>query len=249
MARPSFLYEWVSGVEPHDAPDSTTKANGLTPNRLPAAWLNHWLVGLKAIWDDWLYPISARYLRYRIYDSWRVDHEWAGSYTRPVWTLTANAASGHVGYPRQTQQQSAEDVGSVVMEVRLPPGTAKLQDIQVRIKPATGHSTVPTTLPKIRVIVWNLLTDTATATLNATDLSATAGSAVGAQITAYETAHYLQVGDGLDQDIDPDTDKIIVEIYGEAGSGSAFQAGLEVRGARVQYELDIWDAFVQGDEI
>ncbi len=243
-SRPSTLVGWVSSGNPHDGPDATLQTNGFAANAQPPQRFFNWLLkDVLTTWiDNWLYPIAAEYRHTRVFNNPTImTLAPTGSYAQPMWYITSNASGppGLNGAAVQVLTQTSQSAGGVAFQLNLPMGARTIQSITVHVAPAGGHTSTPSTLPAFRFLVVDA-TGATVASVSQPDTVAPTSSSVAGDIAAYEAAHSFTHG-SLAQAFDPTTQRALVQVFGENGTGGQFVAGLAIQSVVVTYDYDLQD--------
>lgn len=227
----SFRLAWQSLVHGADAPPDSWKEDGVAPGRLPNLLVNWLLVGLTEVVDSYLANLSKAYVHTR----W-ITH----GLPRGIFVLRQTSAPWGVVWQQVDlgsdgpNQQAAEDSGVVVYYLDSLPRGCRILEVKAIIKPATGHTGLPSTMPKMRIVVYRR-SDFA-------EMINPVESDASADVTAYEALHTIDSADPELGDYDPAEFRFVVQVFGEAGTGgTTFKRGLQVYGVEVRYRLALAD--------
>lgn len=122
-------------------------------------------------------------------------------------------------------QIDTTDAGRVVVPVTMP-RFGVLESVSFIVEGASGHASLPATMPIVQLYVYNISTGVTTNIVNITDTTST--------IAGYEAIHLLT--DSSMSRTATEEDSWWVELFGETGSGAL--AGLKVHGLKVQIDTE-----------
>lgn len=230
----SFRLAWQSLFHGADAPPSSWQEDGIAPGRLPNLLLNWLLVGLTEVVDGYLGDLSKKYEHKRLISE---------GLPRGIFSLRQVLAPWSIVHQKidfgneNPNKQAAEDSGVVVYYLDTLPRGARITRVKTILLPTSGHSGLPTTMPKMRLVAYQRSDFTAVQTVLQTDASA--------NVAAYEVLHTIDSGDLTSSfsAIKPAEDhRVVVEFFGESGTaGTTFFSGLQVYGVEVTYQLALAD--------